>query len=213
MIASVSRRLVGLSVLATCLGASPAFAAPARSVQMGTTFGLGTGLHHTLGSDAANAAPWTVYLPIQLATLRLEPEIGVRSVTVSSEADGDEFTESATVFRLGVGVSYTAWLTDAAIHVGARVGFIRNSGELTMTDFWGDESTYEFLRTDLFLSPMLGAELYLTRALSLGLEAQLETVFAGDAQVLDPDGDLETTKGDRTDINTRGVLFLRFYFI
>jgi hypothetical protein len=147
-------------------------------------------------------SPASVFVPITFGSFRVEPEIGL--FTLSAEEDRD--SDSVTTVQLAVGLFGTTQRDATLFYYGGRIGatFVNSSFEFGNFDASSSQ-------TNLLLAPAAGAEYFFSPHFSLGAEAQLSLLSFGD-QETESDGDDETLEIDQTILRTRGLFFARFHF-
>lgn len=172
------RYLLPALLVATALIATPA---TAQSEQASPTVGVGvSGLGGT-----------TLYVPIHLPSLRIEPHIGYSRTSISRDEDDDE---STSTFEVGGGVFTTLnSYENADLYAGGRLGLQRNADT---------EGATTISTTDFFIGPAIGGEYFFGDHFSLGLEGALYFRSIGRTS--------ETISESR--INTDGRIFARIYF-
>ena len=177
------RRLAMLLLVPVCLLAANAAAAQQERI------GLGLGLQQfsVLADDDLGfltALTPQLYVPIMVTdAIMLEPGIGFFRINQSGDDPFDgEFSFSATFLRLGAGLLFIVSPSERGrVYAGPRVGILRMSREVEFAGTQDDDS-----RTDLLLSGVVGGEFFLVPSFSLGGEAALHYLRAGDEESDDP---------------------------
>jgi hypothetical protein len=157
-------------------------------------------------SAEARAFNSSIQVPFVLSpSFRLEPEIGYFRGKEVDELNTykDEYT--ATQWRIGIGIFPQSMLKSSTIYYGARVGYVSLNLKEEET-IQGITTTDEATASGFFVAPALGGEYFFSNSFSLGAEGQL---FYANLST-----DIEGAQVDITTslINTRGLVFVRFYF-
>ena len=194
------RRALAAPLLLSLLHAAPAAALGPDALGVGVR--VDDALAHTFArASSPDAAPLgaTLYVPVRLGALVLEPELGV--LLRSSEVDAtfpdgsiESSAASSTSLSGRLGGFWRLERDGSAIWLGGRVGARRvdASNRVDLTLGAGvDSTTLTTSRVDALVGLAIGGELFVTPAVSLGLEARLEAEFFGDTDVqrmpVDPD--------------------------
>ncbi len=145
----------------------------------------------------------TITVPIIVSpAFRLEPEAGFLSAGQKVDYDGATYEGKATSWSAGVGLFGQAIKNGFTLYFGGRVGYITQKQTEEMTGQPDEEET----TSGFYIAPAIGGERNLTDYFSLGAEAQV--VYASmKNEVKDRTFDVDLTL-----INTRALVFFRFYF-
>ncbi len=219
----MKRALAALVLLPLCHAAPAAAFGPDA---LGVGVRVDDALAHTFArASSADAGPLgaTLYLPVRLGALVLEPELGVllRSAQVDATfPDGStESTESSSAaLSARLGAFWRLERDGSALWLGGRVGARRVDASNRVDLALGagtDSTTLTTARVDGLLGLAVGGELLVTPSISLGLEARLEAEFFGDTDVrrepVDPDAP-ELTSGGAS-LTPGFAVVARFYFL
>jgi len=148
----------------------------------------------------------SIHFPFVLSpTFRLEPEIGYFRAKDVQELNNDKIEDTATQWRVGIGIFPQSVLKSSTLYYGARVGYVNLNLKEEET-FQGITSIDEATASGFFVAPAMGGEYYFSNSFSLGAEVQL---FYAKLST-----DVKNSQVDITTnlINTRGLVFVRFYF-
>lgn len=143
----------------------------------------------------------TITVPITSPGFRIEPEIGYFSFSQDFTSGGTNVEQSLSSFRIGVGILPQRMYGDFTLYYGGRVGYISQKQTSEVGSNKEEETTSGF-----FIAPTIGGEHNFSDHFSIGAEAQL--VY----------GSLTNKEDDRDEdvdislIDTRGLIFFRFYF-
>jgi hypothetical protein len=176
---------------------------PIAPVASAVEWGLGVGISGNEGR--------TIYVPIRLGNLRIEPEVRLSrseseyTYLVSSVNNADY--ESKTI-SLGTGVYWHQSIGPSLeSYMGGRIAYTKYDTSTTYpnnpaNNYTTDESTF-------VIGPTLGAEYFFAKQFSVGLDMSLTFMKSS--------GDLDTAAGtqqsyDSTLIQTETRAALRFYF-
>ncbi|MBN1409053.1 MAG: outer membrane beta-barrel protein [Calditrichaceae bacterium] len=164
-------------------------------------FGIGINVLDLTGLNAGSGS--TIYFPINVARgFRLEPLLGFN--TEATDYDDENNESSYSDFLIGLGIFPTIRKGSAVIYVGGRFGIKFGSGEYTSP---GDVTT-EYSDFSFGIGPVLGGEYYFNPHLSLG--GEMAIMYSSTVDKTDYEfGDEEDT---RVNIETQGLVFVRFYF-
>jgi len=121
--------------------------------------GLGVGVGSGIGSGIVGLSGLSIYMPINAASIRIEPEFGY--VHTSTTIDDIDFESSETLLLLGSGVFGYLSRGETIGYAGGRVGIQHSSDD-------DDDSTTGFV-----IGPAVGGEHFLGDAFSLGAEVRL----------------------------------------
>jgi hypothetical protein len=143
----------------------------------------------------------TIVVPFAASpNLRIEPEFGYFRAT-EEDKNGTTETETATSWRVGVGIFPLKIIDSFTLYYGGRVGYISQTFGYEAGSVNLEETT-----TGFYIAPALGGEHSFSNHFSIGGEAQV--VYA----TLSTDSEFTDDKTDRSLINTRVLVFIRFYF-
>ena len=169
-----------------------------------TRFGVGVALIdlQQIFEASTQQANAVVTVPIILASgLRIEPELGLFATSQSADIGGTTVEQTTRSWNIGVGVFPQNIIGKFSLYYGGRVGYI--SKRLTDDDgVTVDEET----TTGFYIAPGLGGEHHFSDHFSIGAEVML--VYAS----LTNEEDGRDFDIDLTVINTRTLVFFRFYF-
>ncbi|WP_072713776.1 outer membrane beta-barrel protein [Rhodothermus profundi] len=170
----------------------------AQKTQDATQWGLGVSLigggvaASSVVSEATDLfVPVGIYVPIYTAQLRVEPEIGLQRIKVTS---GE--TVTYTVWQLGIGI-FQPQLPASGVRIywGGRVGLSLVSSSVERGGLRSSASG-----TGLIAGPATGGEYFFSPQFSLGGELQLMYVrISMEGETL-------------TSLRTRPLFFVRWYF-
>ena len=157
----------------------------------------------------------TVYIPIDLSKLRLEPYLRYADFS-SDRPDGG--TNSSEQLAVGVGIYARRELSDNfSIYYGGRVGYTNEEqgtfgfigfGSIVLTP---NSSTTDYDGYELF--PSVGAEYRFHERFSLAAEVgMLYTNVDGTVVSITPPPPAQTTDIGTRLTETRGTIVLRFFF-
>jgi hypothetical protein len=212
----LNRLFAALLPLAVLL-AAPAAAQDHAPLADTPRVGLGVGLSPGLDSETLDLSlnPVTVFVPIQLGSVRVEPQAGL----FYRSGDGEGLASDVTAFEVGLGVFGTSRVGQALIHYGGRLGYQRVDAELNIEGALPDQgpplpspgATVEREADNVFVGPAVGGEYVVGDHVSFGAEARLlyvsETLSDGVST-----GFEQQTNRDIQRLQTGGVVFVRFYF-
>lgn len=148
--------------------------------------GLGVGVGSGIGTGIVGLSGLSIYMPINAASIRIEPEFGF--VHTSTTIDDTDFESSETLLFLGSGVFGYLSRGETIGYAGGRFGIQHSTDD-------DDDSSTGFL-----VGPAVGGEHFLGDAFSLGAEVRL--TFA----TMTEDG------VDDDAIFTNGSFIARWYF-
>ena len=187
------RRLLASAALLLAVG----MYTPPTFAQSDTTIGVGVGLSPSIGTGSfdSGTSPVTLYVPIQLDGIRLEPQVGFFHRNRSE----DSFEEETTVIEVGTGVFGTHETGDARLHYGGRVGIQNISLSQSVNGNSDSDSV-----TNVFVGPAVGGEYVFDETVSLGAEGRFLYVNEGTPE---NDDDVSIWR-----LQTGGSVFVRVYF-
>ena len=135
---------------------------------MASRVGIGVGIEGAnLYSGEAGGGFSALYFPVELSNVvMLEPRLSY--ARVSSGASSTD-----AVVALGVGVLFGTKVDNTMPYGGFRVGLAMTSS----TSSWGSSDSETYL-----LAPVFGGAYWLSEALSLGVEARLNLLYAGEGE-------------------------------
>lgn len=189
-------------LLALTLITTTASAQSTRSVGIGISLNS-SGLTTSLLDDVdAVLSPVNIYLPITLPNVRIEPEVGIFRLSESNEST----SYRQTGLQIGTGLFGTQMSDEMLFYFGGRVGLLLNSSSSEYDGEIADD--FETSQTNLYLAPALGAEYYFGDYFSLGGEAQLMYLRAGNQQI---DGEDVEEDTDGSLIRSRALIFVRWH--
>jgi hypothetical protein len=214
-------------VIVSFLLASPLLAQDNEEPQLGKSRGTKVGIGIALSpggiilldnNDLTSVLPMSLRVPVNISTVKLEPELGIYSFSDKIESNNETSESSGTLLKGGIGFYYNAILSsEASVYVGPKVGITKLS---TVSEFGGsvivDEATVtqEMDRTDIFFGAMVGGEYFFSTRFSVGAEAGFEYVSRGnETRTATPDTNPSpdpTTSG--SELQTKSALTARFYF-
>jgi len=143
----------------------------------------------------------TIVVPIAASpTLRVEPEFGYFRAT-EEEKNGTTETMTADSWRIGLGIFPLTTYDSFTLYYGARIGYISQ----TIT-FEAGSVDLEETTTGYYIAPVLGGEHSFSNHFSIGGEAQI--VYAD----LSSDSEFTDVEVTRSLLNTRALVFFRFFF-
>lgn len=142
----------------------------------------------------------TFYLPIQLnSMIRIEPEFGYYMIKTDDTGD----VMSYSIMGFGAGVLYTKWYGSCNIYMGGRFLMYKWTQKYEYED--GSDSSTD--KTDMWISPVIGAEGFACKHLSFGGELQFNYINVGNWE-----GDNHNDESDMSIMKFKGLLFIRWYF-
>lgn len=199
------RKLMMLAAAAAALALAPAArAAEAKS----TLIGIGVSIDPTRITNP----PVSVYVPIDLGQLRIEPYLGFS--TFSQNAPYADFTNDISSqywWELGAGVMYfLAPPQPFGFYVGGRVALQFSGFEYPLSNP-GPGGLVKSSETDFYLAGVLGGEYFVTPRFSVGAEARLGVTFLGDPNDTFVAPTVVPGRG-ATRWQTNGLLFVRYFF-
>jgi hypothetical protein len=133
---------------------------------------------------------------------RLEPEIGFASQT-SSGID-QKLSASASNVELGCGFFYLKKYDSLNLYSGIRLGLILSHQKVTLDGETGKNS-----KTDVLIGPAIGAEYFFVKRFSLGGEFQFIYTKYGKTTLCESGSCYDVNSHS---FNTRGLIFIRWYF-
>lgn len=156
---------------------------------------------NTANGFGSNAA---ITVPIIISpSFRLEPEVGFSSAKQEATISGTTLEASVTMWNIGVGIFPQKIYEDFTLYYGGRVGYISQK----MTDETGFD-TDEETTSGFYIAPAIGGEHNFSDHFSIGAEAQfVYGSLTNKDEDRDPDYDVDLTL-----LNTRALIFFRFYF-
>lgn len=181
--------------------------------QEGTRFGLGVGISDAglnvpvFGDVETLLSPSSFFLPITLASFRVEPEIGYFRTSTTESLDDDEAEASATILQFGVGIFSLNRAGGTVIYYGARVGITRQSASLNFSGEAAPDDV-EASSTNFFVGPAVGGDHFLGDHFSLGGEVQVLYTSIGQEDVEEDDA----PEVSSSFIRTRAVFLIRWHF-
>jgi hypothetical protein len=183
------RRLALLALLALAPAARAQEAQPGKA-----RLGLGISYNpvDSLLRPREGFSPVSVHVPIDLATLRIEPSLGI--LTLDTDNSG-----KSSVVDLGVGVFYLL-KTSREFHVYAGPRLVLGFASAESAGGLKDSGV------DVRLAAALGGEWFAAPNFSFGAEAQLG--FQSIAKLQDG---VALLRDGSTGFDTAGLAFLRFY--
>lgn len=198
---------------------------PTLSKARGTKVGIGLAIAPagtfilTDNDGLTSFLPMVLRIPVNISSIKLEPEVGIYSITDKSEQSTSMSENTATLFRIGTGIFYnTPVSSDASVYVGPKFGVMQISTtekRKFSSQFENEERTTESSQTNIFFSAMVGGEYFLSSHFSIGAEAGFEYISKGDEDItetpVDPVPTTETTNSG-SEIVTKSALTARFYF-
>ena len=144
----------------------------------------------------------TITVPIITSPgFRIEPEVGYFSFSQDYTAGGTTVEQSLSSWRIGVGILPQGMYGDFTLYYGGRVGYISQKQTSEVGSNKEEETTSGF-----FIAPTIGGEHNFSDHFSIGAEAQL---VYGSLTNEEDDRDYDV---DISLIDTRGLIFFRFYF-
>lgn len=157
----------------------------------------------TMSMTEGVGANATITVPIIVSpAFRLEPEVGYFSGGSKVDFEGGTYEEKATSYTFGAGLFGQTVKNGFNLYFGGRVGYMIQKQTEEETGFPKEEETV----SGFYVAPAIGGERNLSDYFSLGAEAQI--VYASmKNEVEGREYDI-----DMTLINTRGLVFFRFYF-
>jgi opacity protein-like surface antigen len=166
------------------------------------------------GLDVSSLMPPSrIHVPINMGSLKIEPEFGLYRTSSSNETASLKTTQTITALRIGGGVFLVGARTEKVeVYLGGRIGIVRVSDNNkfepkpsgTSTETGGSQ-------TNLFLGPSIGGEYYITGRVSFGGEAQLMyTKFGNYKAKNEKDSDNENKKSSSL-LDTRYFFIMRWY--
>ncbi|MBN2415549.1 hypothetical protein JXO52_06890 [bacterium] len=139
----------------------------------------------------------TFYLPIQLnSMIRIEPELAYYMIKMDDS--GEIMTYS--VLGFGAGLLYTKWYGSCNIYMGGRFLMYK------WTEKYEDGTSYSHDKTDMWISPVIGAEGFACKHLSFGGELQFNYVNVGNWE-----GENHNDETKTSIMKFKGLLFIRWY--
>jgi opacity protein-like surface antigen len=149
------------------------------------------------------AVPDSIYVPINVTpNFRLEPQLGILTVTQDTGGAGVTSTETSVV-SIGLGAFYLVAVAEQLdVYVGGRV--VRTTFSQTLKTSGAPDDKTE--GNDLRVIPALGGEYSLHPRFSIGAEIQLQLVSFG-SRTLSSGGSIPGGTGTQTS----GLLFARVY--
>ncbi len=200
------RKVMMLAAAAAAL----AFAPGARAAEAGRSALVGIGI--SVDPIRITNPPVSIYVPIDLGQLRIEPYLGFSTFSQNAAyADATGDISSQYWWELGAGVMY--FLTPPqpfGFYAGGRVALQFSGYEYPFTNP-GPGGLLKFSETDFFLAGVLGGEYFVTPRFSVGAEARLGVTFLGDPSVTYVAPVVLPSRG-AVAWHTNGVLFLRYFF-
>lgn len=169
-----------------------------------------------------NISAIVFYVPINVTDkFRLEPSIGLFSMTTTNSDVSSTSTDASTVTTVGIRGTYRSNLSNSLdLYVGPRLelGFISSKNDYSYTapgTISGSKSSST--ETDVTVGAVVGAECFPIRKFSIGGEINLNYVSFGN-----PDNNevyfpppayptINTNKRDQYAIYTGALLFVRWY--
>jgi hypothetical protein len=199
-------RAAAIAAALSLAGAASAQQQPGR-VRVGLGVGLPTSELSSLSSTApagsAGLLPAQLYVPIDLGSFRLEPELGFIAVS----QDGGS---SASYWAVGTGAFYLMQLAEQArLYVGGRL-VIGLEDRKDVGGVGGGNLTSTTHGTDAYLAATFGGEVLLHPRVGLGAEAQLGHWWIGERKT--SSGGVTATEPGGSSWQTQGVIFVRLYF-
>lgn len=157
----------------------------------------------TMSMTDAVGANATITVPIIVSpAFRLEPEAGIFSASQKVDFEGGTYEQKATSWTVGVGLLGQTVDDGFTLYFGGRVGYITQKQTEEETGLPDEEETV----SGFYVAPTIGGERNLSDHFSLGAEAQV--VYASMKNEMEDRGyDIDLTL-----INTRALIFFRFYF-
>ena len=200
------RRVMMLAAAAAALAFAPA--ARAAEAAKGPQIGIGVSIDPT----RINNPPISLYVPIDIGRLRIEPYLGFS--TFSQNATYADFAgdiSSQYWWEVGAGVVY--FLTPAqpfGFYAGGRLALQFSGYEYPITNP-GPGGLLKSSETDVALMGVLGGEYFVAPRFSVGAEARLGVTFLGDPNLTFAAPVLVPSRG-AVAWHTNGVVFLRYFF-
>lgn len=200
-----------------CLAAPASAQTPTQEGR--TQFGVGVNLAPSLltlaGSSQGAYLPiglWNLFFPIRFGrSFKLEPEVGILSVSSEASVSGTTANSKGTSLRLGVGAFIVMPLGGGAtqMYVGPRVLLLSTSTSVDYSST-GYSSSQSSSETDWVIGLALGGEHFFSPHFSLGAELQVNYVTFGTPSYTPSSG--QQPSESRSLIGTNGLLLLRAYF-
>ena len=199
--------LLPLVLGATCLASS--LAAPVAMADPMRMQGIGIAL------PVSGTPGGTLYVPINLhVNFRLEPGIGFVSASSGTEALGETKATSKSTSSIGLslGALYqTRPSENFNLYAGPRLGVVLNSGESN-----DGTTTTSGSATNVVALLAVGGEHYFSERFSLGAEADLGYLMAGEPTVEVTPAPAAAApaepKATSSAVSTGGQVFFRFFF-
>ena len=196
---STSKLVISLFILACFIGTS--FAQSSNKTGIGVAL-IDLQKLFEFSASQGYGANATITVPFILSPgFRLEPEVGYFSASQKADINGTTYEESASSWSIGAGVFPQNVYGDFTLYYGGRVGYMSQ----TQTDEAGT-SKEEVTTSGFYIAPAIGGEHNFSDHFSIGAEAQI--VYASMTNEED-DRDYDV---DLTLIDTRALVFFRFYF-
>lgn len=189
--------------------------APASAQDTRVGIGVGIGSQNLALSpsldDVALSSPLglaSVYLPITLSSLRIEPEVSFLRASSSTESGDFETSTTSTAVVLASGVFAGQQRGNTYLYYGGRLG-VSFSSTTEESSFGNDSNEETTSRTNFFVGPAVGGEYFFSDHFSLGGEAQLRYLSIGEPQT-DDDDDEETDESNSL-LRTLATFFVRWH--
>ncbi len=144
----------------------------------------------------------TITIPIITSPgFRIEPEVGYFRAAQEATVSGTTFEQSITSWSIGTGIFPQKKFEDFTLYYGGRVGYISQKMVSESGTSKDEETT-----TGFYVAPAIGGEHNFSDHFSVGAEAQF--VYAS----LTNEVDDRSYDVDISLIDTRGLIYFRFYF-
>ena len=196
---SKSKLVISLFILACFIGTS--FAQSSNKTGIGVAL-IDLQKLFEFSASQGYGANATITVPFILSpSFRLEPEVGYFSASQKADINGTTYEESSSSWSIGAGIFPQNVYGDFTLYYGGRVGYMSQK----QTDEAGT-SKEEVTTSGFYIAPAIGGEHNFSDHFSIGAEAQI--VYASMTNEED-DRDYDV---DLTLIDTRALVFFRFYF-
>lgn len=183
------------------------FSAGISLAQEGNKIGIGVAAVDVQKMFEADMTPGggtysAITVPIILSpAFRLEPEIGYFNASQKASINGTTYEESVTSWTIGAGIFPQKEYEKFTIYYGGRVGYISQKATSEAGANKNEETSSGF-----YIAPAIGGEHNFSDHFSIGAEAQF--VYAS----MTNKDDNRSYDVDIALIDTRGLIFFRFYF-
>jgi len=144
----------------------------------------------------------TISIPIITSPgFRIEPEVGYFRASQEATISGTTYEQSITSWSIGTGIFPQKKFEDFTLYYGGRVGYLSQKMVSESGTSKDEETT-----TGFYVAPAIGGEHNFSDHFSIGAEAQF--VYAS----LTNEEDERTYDVDISLMDTRGLIYFRFYF-